>query len=91
MFIINRVFKLLYLETEYRFSISRNGLLGGVLFANAQSFTGYPENTFNSIDPGAGTGIRIKINKHSNTNVCFDYGLGNYGSRGFFVNLGEVF
>jgi len=82
---------MLYLETEYRFGISRNGLFGGVVFANGQSFTDYPSNTFKGIDPGTGAGIRIKINKHSNTNVCIDYGIGTHGSHGFFVNLGEVF
>ncbi|WP_184542003.1 BamA/TamA family outer membrane protein [Mucilaginibacter sp. FT3.2] len=82
---------MLYLETEYRFSISRNGLFGGVVFANGQSFTDYPGNSFKGIAPGTGAGIRIKINKHSNTNVCIDYGVGTNGSHGFFVNLGEVF
>lgn len=82
---------MLYLEAEYRFGISRNGLLGAVVFANGQSFTGYPGNAFNGIDPGTGTGIRIKINKRSDTNVGIDYGMGIHGSHGFFVNLGEVF
>jgi outer membrane protein assembly factor BamA len=82
---------MLYLETEYRFGISRNGLFGGVVFANGQSFTDYPGNTFKGVAPGTGAGIRIKINKHSDTNVCIDYGVGTNGSHGFFVNLGEVF
>jgi hypothetical protein len=82
---------MLYLETEYRFGISHNGLFGGVVFANGQSFTDYPANTFKSVVPGTGAGIRIKINKHSETNVCIDYGVGTNGSHGFFVNLGEVF
>ncbi|GAC1494544.1 MAG: hypothetical protein NVS1B13_24910 [Flavisolibacter sp.] len=82
---------MLYLESEYRFAVTSNGLLGGVLFVNAQSFLGYPNNQFQNIVPGVGTGIRIKLNKHSNTNVCLDYGWGVNGSRGWFVNLGEVF
>jgi outer membrane protein assembly factor BamA len=81
----------LYLEGEYRFGLTRNGLLGGVLFVNGESFTGLQNNTFQKIAPAAGPGIRIKINKHSNTNVCIDYGIGTGGSHGFFVNLGEVF
>ncbi len=44
-----------------------------------------------SILPGYGAGIRIKLNKHSNTNVAIDYGIGQGGSRGIFMNLGEVF
>jgi outer membrane protein assembly factor BamA len=30
---------LLYFETEYRFGITPNGFIGGVVFANAQSYT----------------------------------------------------
>ena len=81
----------LYLEGEYRFGITRNGLLGAVLFANGESFSEFETNRFESIAPAAGTGIRIKINKHSDSNICIDYGVGTSGSHGFFVNLGEVF
>jgi hypothetical protein len=82
---------LLYVETEYRFGITRNGFLGGVVFANAQSVTDWPSNKFQTIYPAVGTGIRLKINKHSNTNVCIDYAFGLNGSNGIFINLGEVF
>ena len=81
----------LYLEGEYRFGITRNGLLGAVLFANGESFSEMQSNAFERVAPAAGTGLRIKINKHSNTNICIDYGVGVGGSHGFFVNLGEVF
>ena len=81
----------LYLEGEYRFGITRNGLLGAVIFANGESFSELKSNAFETIAPAAGTGIRIKLNKHSNSNICIDYGVGTGGSRGFFVNLGEVF
>ena len=81
----------LYFETEYRFGLTRNGLLGAVLFANGESFSGLQSRAFEGLAPAAGTGIRIKINKHSNSNICIDYGVGVGGSRGFFVNLGEVF
>ena len=53
--------------------------------------TEFETNRFKKIAPAAGTGLRIKINKHSNTNVAIDYGCGIEGSRGFFVNLGEAF
>jgi len=82
---------MLYLEGEYRFGITKNGLLGGVLFTNAETFTGIQGNQFQKIAPAVGTGLRVKINKHSNTNVAIDYAAGLYGSHGFFVNLGEVF
>ncbi len=79
------------LETEYRFGISSNGLLGGVVFGNLQSYSEYPSNKFEAIEPGYGLGIRIKFNKFSKTNICLDYGFGLHGSNGLFVNLGEVF
>lgn len=82
---------MLYLESEYRFGITNNGLFGGVLFANCETFAGYPTASFQKLIPAAGTGLRIKINKHSDTNACIDYGIGTNGSHGFFVNLGEVF
>lgn len=82
---------MLYLECEYRFGITRNGLLGGVVFANGESFTEYPSNTFKRMAPAIGSGIRLKINKHSDSNICIDYAVGTGGSQGFFVNLGEVF
>lgn len=82
---------LMYFEAEYRFAILDNGLLGGVVFSNFQSFSNWPGNTFNSVFPAIGTGIRIKVNKHSNTNACIDYARGIQGSGGFFFNLGEVF
>lgn len=82
---------MLYAEAEYRFTLTHSGLLGGVLFTNAQSFPEYPDGGFKKVIPAAGTGLRLKLNKHSNTNVCVDYGIGIDGSRGFFVNLGECF
>ena len=82
---------MLYLESEFRFGITKNGLLGGVAFANVQSFSDYPSDGFSRLWPAAGAGLRLKINKHSATNIAIDYGVGLNGSKGFFVNLGEVF
>ena len=83
---------LLYLEAEYRFKITRNGLLGGVLFSNAQSVSDWgPGNKFTNVYPAVGTGLRIKIAKYSGTNLSIDYGFGLNNSRGLFINLGEIF
>ncbi|WP_259070112.1 BamA/TamA family outer membrane protein [Mucilaginibacter sp. X4EP1] len=81
----------LYVESEYRFGITKNGLIGGVVFANAESLSEFQTNRFQKLAPAAGTGLRIKVNKHSDTNVCLDYAAGLYGSHGIFVNLGEMF
>ena len=82
---------MIYAEAEYRFGITQNGLLGGVVFANAQSFSRNLSNQLSVIAPGCGAGLRIKLNKYSNTNLCIDYGFGMNGSKGLFLNLGEVF
>jgi len=82
---------MVYMEGEYRFGITRNGLFGGVVFANAGSVTQWPSNKFEYIDPGEGLGLRVKFNKYSDVNLCIDYAVGLYGSHGFFFNLGEVF
>ncbi len=80
-----------YYENEYRFGITRNGLLGGVVFANVQSFSADLSNEYKKLLLGYGMGIRIKLNKRSNTNLCIDYGFGKNNSHGFFANIGEVF
>lgn len=80
-----------YFESEYRFGISANGLIGGVAFVNLQHFSSDISTAYNKIFPGYGLGLRVKLNKHSGANLCIDYGFGQNGSRGFFVNLGEIF
>lgn len=82
---------LLYGEAEYRFAITRNRLLGGVVFANAQSAAEPLTQQLLKVVPAAGVGLRLRINKVSGTNLAIDYGLGADGSRGLFFNLGEVF
>ena len=82
---------MLDLEAEYRFPLLKDGLFGGVIFANVQSFTDYPSNKFTSAVPGWGLGLRVKLNKHSNTNITFDYGFGLHKSNGLTINIGEVF
>ena len=80
-----------YAETEYRVRLTPNDLLHGVAFFNVESFSGDLSKSNKSLLPGYGIGLRFKLNKFSNTNMCLDYGFGKNGSRGFFVNLGEVF
>ena len=82
---------MLYLESEYRFNLTKNGLWGGVVFGNVEHFSSDISRQFNQFIPGYGVGLRLKLNKHSGANLCVDYGFGKNGSQGFFVNLGEVF
>jgi hypothetical protein len=63
-----------------------------VLFANAETASntrGVKVGEF--IEPGAGVGLRILFNKYSRSNLCIDYGMGNYASKGIFLGLNEVF
>ncbi|OUJ73378.1 BamA/TamA family outer membrane protein [Hymenobacter crusticola] len=82
---------LLYGEAEYRFGLTRNRLLGGVLFTNAQAVSERVTHNFEKVVPAAGFGLRLSMNKVSRTNLAVDYGFGADGSRGLTFNLGEVF
>lgn len=93
---------LFYVEAEYRTQLTANGLLGAVLFTNAQTvhdWLGDPmrlsteTNGFfhSTIWPGFGGGLRVKINKNARTNLAIDYAVGAGGSRGLYFNLNEVF
>jgi hypothetical protein len=81
---------LLYFETEYRFGITANGLLGGAVFANVTSASQYNSQQFSYWHPAAGTGIRLKFNKYSNTNVTLDFGFSKEFAS-VYVNIGEAF
>ncbi|WP_461099254.1 BamA/TamA family outer membrane protein [Spirosoma luteolum] len=82
---------LLYAEVEYRLQLTRNGLLGGVVFANAQSVSQLASRRFEQVAPAGGLGLRIRMNKATRANLCIDYAMGNDGSHGLYFNLGEVF
>ncbi len=80
-----------YVETEYRLNLTANRLLGAVFFANMQSYSGELATDYKALKLGAGLGLRVKLSKKSGANACFDYGFGQNGSQGFFLNIGEVF
>ncbi|WP_375444319.1 BamA/TamA family outer membrane protein [uncultured Fibrella sp.] len=93
---------LYYAEAEYRTQLTANGLIGGVLFANAQTIGPWPngvpaglESTTQShttqVWPGFGGGLRVKVNKSARTNLAIDYAFGAGGSKGLYFNLNEVF
>ena len=89
------------LETEWRFPITRNGLVGGVLFASATS-TSRPETALpgyttpglkllETVRPAGGFGIRLQLNKSGRMNVTMDMAFGQEGSKGFYFAVGETF
>jgi hypothetical protein len=76
-------------EAEYRFDISSGGFFGGVVFANLQSYTNRV-GFFDDILGAAGFGLRLKFNRHSDTNLTFDFAYGKEGWN-WYINLGEYF
>jgi hypothetical protein len=81
---------MLFFESEYRFNISRNGFLGGVVFANTTSASELESRKFEHWKPAIGTGIRLKFNKYTKVNVAFDIGFSkDYTS--LYLKIGEVF
>jgi outer membrane protein assembly factor BamA len=81
---------LFYLETEYRKDISANGLFGFVVFANLNSVAEPGTHRFSYLHPAAGTGLRIKFNKNSGTNIGVDFGVSK-GYKAIYISLGEAF
>jgi outer membrane protein assembly factor BamA len=84
---------LMYGEIEFRDTLTSNGLLGYVLFANTTTVSGGTSNDhlFQSYAPGVGGGLRVLLNKKSRTNLCVDYGWGKQGSHGLYLAIQEAF
>jgi hypothetical protein len=94
---------LVYGEVEYRFPITRDGLLGGVAFVNATTASrpsvndpslGVQEKSvalFDAIEPAAGLGLRIMADRQARMNVVIDYAVGRGGSNGVYLSAGEAF
>ena len=82
---------MLYAEAEYRVTLSRDGFWGAVAFLNLTSTTDPELNRWESPDAGWGLGLRVKLNKHSRSNITIDLGFGAEGSAGFFLGTGEAF
>ncbi len=83
---------LVYLSTEFRFPITCNQMFSGVVFTNFVTASNSDTNTalFSSVQPAAGVGLRILIDKKTRTNLIVDYAWGN-NSKGFYLNAGETF
>lgn len=82
-----------YVETEYRFPITKNGLLGATVFMNTTTASNpiSGQQLFNEFATGYGGGLRINMRKATNTNISIDYGRGRNGSNGIYFNLQEAF
>lgn len=79
-----------YLEGEYRSDLRDDGLLGYVVFANANTASRPGDLKFTGPHPAIGAGLRVKFNKRSNTNIAIDYAVSK-GYSTLILNLGEAF
>jgi outer membrane protein assembly factor BamA len=84
--------QMFYAEAEYRFRITANGLIGGVLFANGQTFSGSQGTRLQKIQPAFGPGLRFKLNKVSKTSIAVDYGFGTHKAcAGYLLMWARLF
>ena len=94
---------LVYGEVEYRFPITRRGVLGGVAFVNATTAARPPVNEpslgvqekgiglFDAVEPAVGLGLRIMADRQARMNLVIDYAIGRGGSNGLYFSVGEAF
>ena len=79
-------------EAELRFPMLKNKFLSGVVFGNLQSGNDFHgTRMFETFRYGYGAGLRILFNKTTRTNLALDYAFGEFGNKGFFLNLNETF
>ena len=89
-----------YGEVEYRFRITQNGLLGGVVFANVSTFSSAPvsylgffndgQNLFQTLRPAGGLGLRFMMSRQSRTNITLDFTVAEK-TFGLYFGAGEAF
>jgi hypothetical protein len=89
-----------YAEAEWRFRLTSNGLLGGVVFANVETFSRPPvsiagytdagESLFSYLRPSGGVGLRIMMNRQSRTNITLDVTVAEH-TVGVYLGAGEAF
>jgi hypothetical protein len=85
---------MVYTEAEYRFPLQqKKETFGGTVFVNAGSFSSRDTNEklFEQFNPGYGVGLRVMINKQNRTTITADYGWGQKGNSGFYLNVNESF
>lgn len=84
--------KLVFSQLEYRVGLTNNDLLGAVVFGNLTTVSA-PDGSvklFDRLEPAAGVGLRLKLNKYSRTNISIDYAIGK-NSSGLYIDIAETF
>ncbi len=88
---------LAYGELEWRFPITRSGLLGGVVFGNLTTasrpaFQEYTEEKlFHRLRGAMGFGLRIMALKYSRTMIGIDFGRSSDGNTAIYFSVGDAF
>ena len=90
----------IYSEVEWRFRITDDGFLGGVVFANVETFSRAPvsylgfvdggQNLFQYLRPAGGIGLRFMMNRQSRTNITLDLTVADK-TFGLYIGAGEAF
>jgi outer membrane protein assembly factor BamA len=88
-------------EAEWRFPLTKNGLLGGVVFGSATTVSRdeitIGEETidklhlFEAVRPAGGFGLRVLLNRTGRLNLGLDMAWGDNGAKGFYFVVGETF
>jgi len=86
-----RGLSLVYMEAEYRFPISRDGLMGGVVFLNNTFAESTDTKLFENAAPAAGFGFRLKMDKAARVNLTVDLGYGLDNAYGIYFGMQEAF
>lgn len=94
-----RGLNMIYVEAEYRFPLSKNGLFGGVAFLSSTLASSYDLNTaysseqklFDKAAPAMGIGFRLKMDKIARVNLTVDYAVGLDKSHGIYFSMQEAF
>lgn len=87
-----RGFNMIYMSAEFRFPITCNQMLGGVVSTNftTASNKDLDIRLFQYVQPAISIGLRLLIDKTTRTNLVVDYAKGR-NSSGFYLNAGETF
>ncbi len=89
------------LESEYRFPVTANGLLGGVVFVSSTTTSREAIQIGDEFLPklklfeanrlAGGFGARLMLNRTGRLNLAMDMAFGQNGAMGFYFAVGETF
>ncbi len=86
-----RGLSMMYLEAEYRFPLSNDGLFGGVVFINNTFAESTDTKLFAKAAPAIGAGFRMKMDKAARVNLTIDLAWGVDHSSGIYFGMQEAF